>query len=88
MTEYPNKSDIHLIRRFGEEPAGKALLKYMNAMIVSSTDGFLSANATDVASIAKSQGGIYVARQIVELLTGDPTELVEQYALGEEEAEG
>lgn len=82
--EYPTKSDIHLIRRFGEEEGGKALRRYLNAVIESGTQGFLSAKATDVESIAKSQGGIYVSRQILDLLTGDPEELVDQYALEEE----
>lgn len=78
--EYPKKSDIHIIRGMGDEQAGISLRKYLVAIIESGTQGFLAAKASDVESIAKSQGGIYVARQILDLLTGDPQELVEQYA--------
>jgi hypothetical protein len=85
--EYPKKSDIFLIRRLGEETAGQALLKYMRAVVESGTQGFLTAKASDVESIAKSQGGIYVARQVIDLLTGDPQDLVSQYAFDEEEGE-
>jgi hypothetical protein len=87
MMEYPNKSDVHLIRKWGDEQGGKALQKYLKALIESGTQGFLSSEATDVASIAKAQGGIFVSRQILDLLTGDPEELVEQYALDDNTGE-
>lgn len=85
--EYPNKSDIHLIRKWGDEQGGRALQKYLSAMIFSATQGFLSSAATDVESIAKAQGGIVVSHQILDLLTGDPEELVEQYALEQDTGE-
>jgi len=83
--EYPTKSDIHLIRKLGDDQAGRSLRKYLTAVIESGTQGFLAAKASDVESIAKSQGGIFVARQILDLLTGDPEELVEEYAQEEPE---
>lgn len=87
MFEYPNKSDIHLIRRWGDEQGGKALQKYMKSLVESGTQGFLAAQATDIESIAKSQSGIHFARQILDLLTGDPEELAEQYAMPDEDSD-
>ena len=85
MFEYPNKSDIHLIRRFGDDQGGLALQKYLKALIESGTQSFLASKASDVESIAKAQGAIHFARQVLDLLTGDPEELVEQYAIPDSE---
>jgi hypothetical protein len=87
LFEYPNKSDIHLIRRWGDEQGGKALQKYLRSLVEAGTQGFLAAQATDVESVAKSQSAIHFARQILDLLTGDPEELAEQYAIPDEEEE-
>lgn len=82
--KYPNQSDIHLIRRWGDEQGGQALQKYLWSLIEAGTQSFLRSRASDVESIAKSQGAIHFARQVLDLLTGDPKELVEQYAMPEE----
>lgn len=87
MSEYPNKSDIHLIRRWGDEQGGHALQKYLRSIVEAGTQSFLASRATDVESIAKSQGAIHFARQVLDLLTGDPEELVEQYATQDSEEE-
>jgi hypothetical protein len=87
LIEFPKTHDIRIIRRWGDEEGGKALCKYLRAVAEIATLSFVASPATDVEAIARVQGGVKVAHQIIELLTGDPKRLVDQYAYIEEEGE-
>ena len=84
----PTPHEIRKIRELGDHEDAGFFVEYLkSSMIEYQISQFLITPPSETERIAGHQGVIYSCRRMVELLTGNVEELIEQYSSQDEEEE-
>jgi len=87
VSESFTEEDLRLLRSLGASKGGQVLVKYLEYEVDGYVNEILHCKAEDAATVAHGQAGVQLAKKLLDLLTSEIKQILEQHNIEETEDE-